>query len=48
MSEENLPITGKNAVPIVNRRSINISEFFKKRFTNYFVQEAKKKLKKDV
>jgi len=48
MSEENIQITEKNATLNVPGRSLNISQLFKKRFTNYFVERAKKNLNKNV
>jgi len=34
--------------PLINKPSIHISEFFKKKFTNFFINQAKKNLEKDV
>jgi len=33
---------------IKSTKGVHISEFFKKRFTNYFIENAKKNLKEDV
>ncbi len=48
MSEENTPKLGENAVPVLQGPCVDVSQLIKKRFTNYFVELAKKNLNKNV